>query len=257
MIMKKIYLALFLNLCLLSALFGGALAQGDTLTLSLSRDFGYSSGTGRIQGRFSMRVEGPENLARVVFMIDGQPVNEDGEAPFRFQFETDDYGLGVHTLSAIGYTAAGLELHSNEYRQEFVAAEEGWQSAGKIALPIFGLAFAVILLSFVLPLLLGRGKRAEMPPGTQRNYGLLGGAICPKCNRPFAIHVYGMNLVVGKLDRCPYCGRWSLVRRGSLAELRAAEAAELDQAQAATQQFPLSEEEKLRKELDESRFQDI
>ena len=42
----------------------------DELLLSLSRDFGYSSGTGRIQGTFSMKASGPEDLERVVFYID-------------------------------------------------------------------------------------------------------------------------------------------------------------------------------------------
>ena len=42
------------------------LAQTDqTLNLRLSRDFGYSSGTGHIQGAFSMIASGPESLERV------------------------------------------------------------------------------------------------------------------------------------------------------------------------------------------------
>ena len=55
-----------------------------------------------------------------------------------------------------------------------------------------------------------------------------------------------------KLDRCPYCGRWGFLRRRSLEELRAAEAAELDGVQGFEPE--ISEEEKLRKELDDSRY---
>jgi len=65
-----------------------------------------------------------------------------------------------------------------------------------------------------------------------------------------------MNLLVGRLDRCPYCGRWSLVRHRSLAELRAAELAELENAQTDTQLSAVGEEERLRKDLEDSRFHD-
>jgi hypothetical protein len=255
--MNKIRNSILLTVCLILAAFGGALAQAQELTLSLNRDFGYSSGTGRIQGTFSMKVKGPDDLVRVVFFIDGQTVSEDNEAPFQFQFQTGSFSLGVHTLNATGYTTGGLELQSNEYRREFVAAGESLKGAGQILLPVLGIVLLAILLSYGLPTLLGRGKRSELPLGAPRNYGIQGGAICPKCSRPFAVHIYGFNLIVGKLDRCPYCGRWSLVRRSSLAELRAAEAAELADAQKGAAQFAGSEEENLRKELDESRFHDL
>ncbi len=254
--MNKYRFQLLLTLGLILSIYGSALAQAEELKLSLSRDFGYSSGTGSIQGRFSMKISGPEDLVRVVFLIDGQSVYEDSEAPFRFQFTTDSYSLGIHTLNSVGYTSGGLELHSNEYRREFVSAEEGWKSAGKFAIPILAFSLAVMVLSFVLPTLLGRGKRTALPQGAPRNYGFSGGTICPKCGRPFAMHFFGMNLLVGRLDRCPYCGRWSLVRHRSLAELRAAELAELENAQTDTQLSAVGEEERLRKDLEDSRFHD-
>jgi len=83
----------------------------------------------------------------------------------------------------------------------------------------------------------------------------MGGAICPKCQRPFAIHLYGINLGLGKFDRCPYCGKWSVVRRTSLQNLRAAEEAELARAQEADRIPGMSEEEKLKKQLEDSKFQ--
>lgn len=58
--------------------------------------------------------------------------------------------------------------------------------------------------------------------------------------------------VKGQLDRCPYCGKWSVVRSLPLAQLRQAEQAELEQARG---QIPeISEEERLKKELDDSRY---
>jgi len=229
----------------------------NELTLRLSRDFGYSSGTGKIQGTFSLRASGPDNLERVEFYIDGELMGIDEEPPFKLQFNTGSYPLGVHTLSAIGYTAAGDVLQSNEHRREFVDPAEGWQTVGKIVIPIFGIALAAILFSFLLPTLFGRKRASNIPLGAQRNYGLLGGTICPKCQRPFPLHIYGMNLGIGKYDRCPHCGKWSLVRRQRLSELRAAEASELASAESDQPQPPLSEEERLRKELDDSRYLDL
>lgn len=234
-----------------------AMAQGEeALTLSLSRDWGYSSGTGRIQGRFSMKVSGPDSLTRVVFLVDGKPIGEDTEAPFRLQFHTGDYPLGVHVLSAIGYTEEGRQLFSNEIRREFVSAEEGWSIAVKFLIPVIGITFAMMLIAFVFPVLLGRGKRTALPLGAHRTYGPFGGTICPKCGRPFSIHLWSLNIGFKRLDRCPFCGKWSLVRAHPLQELRAAETAELKSGQ--TVEAPaLSADERLRKELDESRYLDV
>jgi DNA-directed RNA polymerase subunit RPC12/RpoP len=229
----------------------------EGLTLSLSRDWGYSSGTGRIQGRFSMKVNAPTSVTRVVFLIDGQVVGEDTEPPFKFQFHTADYALGVHVLSAIGYTTDGRQLQSNEIRRQFVTAEESWKSAIEILVPVMGITFAILLLAFVFPVLVGRGKKIALPPGTRRTYGWLGGTICPKCGRPFSLHFWSLNMGLKRLDRCPYCGNWSLVRARSLQELRAAEEAELASTQTPGQTTAASAEERLRQELEDSRYQDI
>jgi len=232
-------------------------AQGEgELILTLSRNFGFSSG-GLIQGTFSMKVSSPDNLQRVVFLIDGQPIGEDSQAPFTIQFHTGSYSLGVHSLSAVGYTADGRELHSNEIRREFVTAQEGWQTGLRIAIPIIAVSFGFVLLSALLPVVFGRRKGAGVPLGAPRSYGMLGGTICPKCRRPFGIHLWGINLLAGKLDRCPYCGKWSVVRRVPWEALQAAEAAELDQAKSQGMASAPSSEDSQKKELDDSRYMDV
>ena len=224
------------------------------LKLTLKRDFGYGGGN-RIQGLFTLRAAGPPDLARVVFFIDEKPLGEDTESPFQFQFSTDSYALGMHTLSSVGYTQVGLLIASNNIRIEFVSAAEGWRTVRAIVVPLLVIVFGLVCLSFVVPWLLGRGKLKSLPPGEARSYGLLGGTICPKCGRPFAIHIYGLKLLAGKLDRCPYCGRWSLVRRASPLELKQAESAELEQA---VQPEPaLSPEVQLRRDMEGSRYEDV
>jgi hypothetical protein len=234
-----------------------AYAQGDNpFTLRLSRNFGYSSGGGDIQGNFTVGASGPENLTRVVFLIDGETMGEDTEAPFELKFSTGSYAPGVHTLSAVGYTASGDELRSNEQRRLFLSAEEARQKTGGFIIPIVVVILGVTLLSFLTPMLMGRGKKSQVPLGAQRNYGLLGGVICPKCGRPFGVHVWGLNMVVGKLDRCPHCGKWSIVRRSSPEALRAAEAAELEELKESQPDISSTQQD-FNKELDDSRYQDL
>lgn len=226
----------------------------EPLALRLNKDFGYAMG-GEIQGTFSLRATGPDDLARVVFNIDEQVLGEDLEAPFRVQFHTDNYPLGSHTFSAAGFTAAGQELASNQIRVTTVSAAEGTSAGFRIIVPIFAIILGAFVLSIVVSMLTS-GKLRNLPPGAPRSYGISGGAICPNCGRPFGMHIFGLNLVVGKLDRCPFCGKWALQRRASPAELRQAEQAEIAQAEGSQAATFVSEEERLRKELEDSRFHD-
>jgi len=228
-------------------------AQGEELTISFSRDFGYSSGGGDIQGLFSIKVGGPDTLTKVVFYIDDESIGEDTEAPFKLQFNTDNYPLGQHSIYAIGTISDGRELKTKVVHANFVSASEGTQSAMKILVPILGLVLVSVLLAVVVPLVTGR-KTVSLEPGTPRTY-TMGGAICPKCQRPFAVHLYGLNLGLGKYDRCPYCGKWSVVRRVPLQKLREAEEAELERGKETGQVQGMTEEEKLKKQLEDSKFQ--
>lgn len=230
-----------------------ALAQSDELSISFSRDFGYSSGGGDIQGLFSIKVNGPDTLTKVAFYIDDTMIGEDVEAPFKLQFNTDNYSLGEHTVYAIGTTSDGNELKTQVVHANFVSASEGTKTAVRILVPVLGLVVIALLSAAVVPIITGR-KTIPLEPGTPRDYPM-GGAICPKCERPFAIHLYGVNLGLGKFDRCPYCGKWSVVRRQPMQALRAAEEAELERAQETGSVQGMTEEEKLKKQLEDSKFQ--
>jgi Bacterial Ig domain len=249
--MKKIRFALLLALTVSLLAVSATLAQSDeSLTLKLSRDWGYGGFNGDIQGLFSMHVTGPNTLTRVEFYIDETKIGEDTQAPFALQFTTDNYPLGVHTLSAIGFTSDGQELHSNGINANFVPP----QSVGKFIYPVLIIVVIAILGATLVPILVARGKKpVDLPLGTERSYGAGGGGICPKCQRPFALPIFSMNLGLSKFARCPYCGKWSVVRVQTINKLREAEKAELTWAQAEAPQ--VSEEDKLRKELDDSKYQ--
>jgi hypothetical protein len=241
---------LILSLLLLFASSLSASAQEEEqLSLQLSRDLGTAL-FGQIQGTFSMRVTGPEELVSVSFFIDGELIGEDGEAPFRLQFRTDDYEPGAHEMSAVGFTSSATELHSNVISRNFM--EKG--KSGQITIII---VVVVLVLSvggrFLASRIAGRGQTRSVPPAIS---GPLGGTICPNCGRPYALHLWGLRVVVARLDRCPHCGKWRLVRRASPQDLEAA-AQQLEESP--TSDLPdraVSEEERLRRQLDDSRFDD-
>lgn len=227
----------------------GVAAQGDAFEVGLSRDFGYAAG-GDIQGLFTMRVDALDGLRQVSFLIDGEEVAIDAEAPFEFQFSTGDYPLGLHTLAAVGALAGGGEVRSPERSVEFVSADEGWKAALRIAGPVLAIVLLASVIGIVGPLLLDRKGR-----GFRRGeYGIAGGAVCPRCRLPFSRHSMAPNLLLGKLERCPHCGRWSVVRQASRAELEAAEARFDADAHRGALQVD-DERERVQREIEDSRFE--
>ena len=226
---------------------GSAAAQEEAaLRLSLSRDAGFGLG-GRIQGAFSYRVDGPDNLERVVFLLDGEIIGEDDAPPFRLSFRTESFAVGSHTLSAVGYTDDGRELASNHIQRQFVSSADSRRVTLWIIIPILVLVVGGRLLTAWIT---NRGRSSGQPSLT----GPLGSAVCPKCGRPFAMHIWGLNVIVGKFDRCPHCGRWSLVRRAHPNVLqRAIEAMAASEDETAAVP-PQNSDEQLHQQLDDSRF---
>ena len=238
---------------ILLSIFGGlgtAVAQEENqLTLRLSRDFGTGLGN-NIQGRFSFRAEGPDNLTRVSFYIDEQLVGEDSTAPFRLQFETGSYPVGIHILYAVGLTDDGQELQSNNITRNFISSSSANRTVLLIVVPILILSIGGSLLAAWIT---NRGRKGSTDINV---HGPFGGTICPKCHKPFARHIWGINLVAGKYDRCPHCGKWSLVRAMNPDVLNAAVEA-MKQAEAGQNQRSANDdddEDQWRKRLDDSRF---
>jgi hypothetical protein len=76
----------------------------------------------------------------------------------------------------------------------------------------------VSLLATVIPLFFFRKKRFQL-----KQYGFAGGAVCSRCRLPFSRSTFSPNLLVGKLERCPHCGKWGIARRATAMELEEAE----------------------------------
>jgi hypothetical protein len=255
--MKRAAWALVIMLMLGGMMVLPARAQeADELLLAVRRDFGYGGGS-QIQGLFTLEASGPADLASVTFYIDETAIGEALQPPFKIQFNTDDYAPGLHTLVASGETAEGRTLTSRVRSFEFLSSGEAWSKVQSVLLGTFGLVGIVIVLIVVVqfvPAWIGRKKPAAS--GAPLTYGMLGGAICPKCHRPFPIHWWGLNAGFQKYDRCDHCGRWSLVSRATAEQLRAAEAAGRAAGQPEIAGEAQSAEARLKKQLEESRYQD-
>jgi len=230
---------------------GSAWAQEGDMRLSMRKDWGFSLG-GQIQGLFTLSATGAQDITWVSFELDSKELAAVTQPPFTLQFSTDKYPSGRHTFSAIGRTSDGREFKSNTINVELVSAGAAWQATQRIMIPLLALVGLVIILTTAGQLVLGRGQR-HLEPGAPRNYGIRGGAICPKCGRPFVLSLFSLNLVTRKLERCPYCGKWSLVRSASREALSAAEAAGVEAAKPAVPEPSL--EEKLRRQIEDSRYQ--
>jgi hypothetical protein len=189
--------------------------------------------------------------------MDNTMIAEDTEPPFKVQFVTDDYAPGKHTMHAIGYTSDGNELRTREKTFNYMTAEESWQRGLMIILPILGLVLIWKVLSAGVPTLSrGRKKGKLLPPG-KTDYGFISGTICPRCAYPFALNLFSLNLLVGKLVHCPNCGKWLIGRRASTDNLLIAEEAVWAQANGAPRVGEMKKDEKIRKGLDDSKYQDM
>ncbi len=224
-------------------------AQEDTaVQLRLSRDWGFGMG-GNIEGTFSYRVTAPDNVVRVEYLMDDAVIATGTETPFRYQFNTEDYPDGSHTMQAIGYTADGQALPSNSITRNFLAPNV----ASQATIWLVGGILAVIAVGWLLTYFVGtRGKSAKEKAVS----GAHGTAVCPNCSKPFARHLFAPNLGATKFDRCPHCHKWNMVGRASQAEIDAAleilHGSKDDTAVSPT----TSPEDDLRNQLDDSRFED-
>jgi hypothetical protein len=246
---KGLALTVLAMAILLGAQTGYAQEGEPSLSFGLSKVFGYAMGS-NIQGTFNVSVDGDGDFAQIKLLIDGLEAGSDDTPPFRIQFSTSDFPPGVHAISVSGITTEGDEITSSDMPLTFLSSEEARTQTVGVVVPLLAVVLAVMVLGSVLPAVLGRGKR-RFQAG---NYGPSGGTVCPRCKLPFRRSVLSFNLLVGKLERCPHCGKWGVLPRASSSDLEAAEkryAATLSEG--VIQQD--DEQDQLRRMIDESRFE--
>jgi hypothetical protein len=247
--MKKIYAIGILIIIIALAFAGPVSAQEEepALDISMVRNFGYGGFSGDIQGTFTIHASGPDDLVEVRFYIDDTLIGTDKEAKFALQFQTDNYELGWHEIHAVGILSDGAEISSDVLTREFVSSE----TTMNFVIPLVGVILAVSLIGVLGPVLMGRRKGSF----TIGQYGAAGAAVCKRCGFPFSRNLLSPNIVFGKLERCPHCGKWAIARRAIPAELSAAEE-RYREAQQETGTVEVDEKDSLRRSLEDSRFDD-
>ncbi|NSW53093.1 MAG: hypothetical protein HPY85_11355 [Anaerolineae bacterium] len=259
--MKKMSAVLLFVIALLLVPVSVVLAQSDTIKIRLNRDFGYGGMGNEIQGTFSIIVEDEGPYARVTFMMDDVVLGEVTDAPYRWQFSTDSYPPGEHTYWAVAELADGTRLESNRITGFVLTKEESSQGLFKILGVMLGSMAVVGLISWVVSNSVSKKAnqgQAFNGDGIPQGFTTMGGSVCPKCGKAFSFHFWKLNLLTHKVDRCPHCGKWVMVKSMTLqmmeSALRAKGMTKTEPTVPVAQ--PQTEEERLKQQLDGSRFID-
>jgi len=243
-----IFLCLLVGMLALPMM-ASAQSPDESLVLALRRTFGYGGFNGKIQGAFKLIIRSEhEDLAQVDFLIDDKVVHSATTSPFEYSFNTGDHPEGLHTFTAVGYQNDGAVIYANEFSRVFLSSENASSELRGLVMPIIVGVGILVLLGTLGSVFFARRKK--FIPG---KYGAAGGAVCPRCNFPYSRSFLAPNLLVGKLQVCPHCRKWAIVPAASPADLGAAEA-RLGGEGSATVDVP-SDDEQLKKMLDESRFE--
>ena len=251
--MKKRIILLLLLAFALALSYTAVLAQESPFSLRIMRDWGYGNGTD-INGRMSLSIKGEQALIQqVTFLMDGEVMATVTAEPFKVQFDTNTYEPGVHRMTAEVKTTSGETYSTNALVSNFLEKGETNQNMFKMLVLVGGIAVLSIGIQFFMQ------KNTNQNPKYDENgrvqYGVFGGAVCPRCAQPFSRSFLGINLVGVRLERCPHCGKLVAARRASPDQL---EIAERRSRPAATEQpNAKSESEKKQESYDDSKYTDL
>lgn len=251
--MKKRIFLLFVLTMVLALNISAVMAQDSPFSLRMVRDWGYGNGTD-INGRMSVSVKGDEaQIQQVTFFIDEEVMASVTAAPFKFQFDTNNYKPGLHRLTAEVKTTSAETFTTNGLVSNFVEKGAANQSMLKILLLVGGLALGSIALQFLMQKNANRNPKYDVNGRVQ--YGVWGGAVCPSCGQAFSRSFLGINLVGVRLERCPHCGKMVAARRASPDQLDVAERRFRPET---VEQAPVkSEAEKKQESYDDSKYTDL
>ena len=222
--------------------------ESSSLQLRLIRNFGYG-GLGKIQGNFTLKIDNPpEELEKVEFFMDEEMIATVDSEPFQFKFHTSTYADGEHKMTAMGTLLNDTRVESNRITKSFLSSDQAFGETQQLLGPILIGVAILTLLGVGVPLVLNRNKEFVLG-----KYGRAGGAVCPRCELPLSRSVLSPNLLVGKLVICPHCKKTSILARASNTKLKDAE---IRYANKDKQDIVQSGKHDLRKQLEDSRFEE-
>jgi len=244
---QRFFYLMTLLILLLPARVNAQESQPD-LNLYLIRNFGYG-GIGEIQGNFTLKIRNPlAELDKIEFYLDEELIATILQEPYEYKFHTSSYPEGEHTLFAVGTLDDGTPLKSNRITKVFLSSGQAWSETEGLVVPVLLFAAGLTVLGLVIPVLLSRKKDFVLG-----KYGPAGGAVCPRCDLPFSRFFLSPNLLVGKLIRCPHCGKISILAKASQNQLQEAEKKYKNEEPSRVNDM---DDQGYQKLLDESRFED-
>jgi hypothetical protein len=251
--MKKRVFILLVMAMVFALSFSAVLAQESPYTLRIMRDWGYGNGAD-INGRMSLSIKGDQDqIQQVTFFIDEEVMASAAASPFKFQFDTNNYEPGLHRLTAEVKTTTGEIYTTNGLVSNFVEKGEANQSMLKILLLVGGIAVVSIAIQFFMQKNANKNTRYDENGRVQ--YGIWGGAVCPRCGQPFNRSFFGINLVGVRLERCPHCGKLVAARRATPDQLQAAE--RRSRPETVGRSPVTSDPEKKQESYDDSKYTDL
>ncbi|MHA2224910.1 MAG: Ig-like domain-containing protein [Candidatus Hodarchaeales archaeon] len=99
-----------------------------------------------IQGLFTVHVSGHNGILYVEFYMDDVLQKNDTESSFSWQYNTDEYHPGTHTIKIIGYSADDSGI--KEFQQNFITLTD----------PVFLGFMGLIVIFVIVSLVFFRGR---------------------------------------------------------------------------------------------------
>ena len=112
--------------------------------LDIDKNFGSALGAD-ISGVFTLSVVGPDDLTSVSYFIDGELMMEVTEAPFEYQFNTDQYAFGAHALTALIKNGTGGSYTTVARTMNFMSQKKKKTLVNQKILP-----FILVLVGIVI-----------------------------------------------------------------------------------------------------------
>ena len=220
--------------------------DGSDLVLRLRRDWGYGSGVD-VQGNMTLFVDGDLSGAqRVIYYIDDAVMADLTEEPFRVSFNTDNYDPGARQMRAEVTTTAGTVITVGPIVYNFLSAAESGEKTIKLIVVIVLITLAGVGISMFI-------SSRQKGGATDAGGGMYGLAVCKKCGKTFPRSFFGINIVVGKFERCPHCGKWQITQRASPLEIELAD----QRNRPEEPETEAAETTPKKNDLDDSRFVDL
>jgi hypothetical protein len=205
-------------------LFASQASAQPTISLSIDRiGPGYNLGSD-MMGDFEVTAHVSSDVVHVDFYLNGTLQRTVSAAPFSWNSNTNDYPLGHYEIKAVAYDLSGDQANAI-LNQNFVDSTNG-----NITL------IAVVLISIIA---IGIFAWLHFKGG---NF-----VKCPKCDHVFRHTGFGIgiHLSTALFNKCPNCGKifWGhKTKKPTKSEEKRSE-------------FSSKEEDRLRKDIDESKYE--